>query len=53
MDIRDESGERFQSYKWTGVDSQGSSVGARRVSILVPGKEFSDDLVGSQLLLPM
>ena len=53
VDIRDKGGAGLQPHKRAGADSPGASAGAGRVPVLVQRKEPGDDLVGSQLLLPL
>lgn len=53
MDFRTQSSARFQLHKRVATDSKGSPTSARRVPVLVRSPESSDNLVCSQLLLPV
>lgn len=53
MDFRDSGGAGLQPHKRFVVDSSCPPVGAGGVPVLVRPEEPGDDLVGSELLLPL
>ncbi len=53
MDLRDKGSSRLQPYQWSLADRKGPSARPGRIPILVPAPQLGNDLVGSQLLLPV